>query len=156
MWHIRSCVFKTNVYCDSKVLRTFLAQKLSSLLTSWSSSEWQNGRKYTISLIRPRNSSLRKWACGGTKEWTTEASPANYSQLLQTVKLQHLCVCVCVTFRIGRITDSLNCREILMSSPFCTSAVEKHNININLTFGFGSMRHQIALIESLCERVCIG
>lgn len=47
-----------------------------------------------------------------------------------------MCVYVCVTFRIGRITDSLNCWEILMSSLFWTSSGEKHSININVTLDF--------------------
>lgn len=103
---------------------TFLAQKLSSLLTSCSSSEWQNGRKYTISLIRPRNSSLRKWAWGGIKEWTMTTSAYQVNHACNSTKASfiHVCFCICATFRIGRITDSLNCREILMSSPFCTSS----------------------------------
>jgi hypothetical protein len=48
-------------FCSKTNKLTFRAQKFNSLATSWRSSERENGRKYTISLIRPRNSSRRKW-----------------------------------------------------------------------------------------------
>lgn len=48
-------------FCSVTHQLTFRAQKFNSLATSWRSSERENGRKYTISLIRPRNSSRRKW-----------------------------------------------------------------------------------------------
>ena len=41
-------------------LQTIFAQKLSSLVTKVMSSEREKGRKYTISLMRPRNSSRLK------------------------------------------------------------------------------------------------
>ena len=44
-------------------LQTIFAQKLSSLVTKVMSSEREKGRKYTISLMRPRNSSRLKWSC---------------------------------------------------------------------------------------------
>ena len=44
-------------------LQTIFAQKLSSLVTKVMSSEREKGRKYTISLMRPRNSSRLKRSC---------------------------------------------------------------------------------------------
>ena len=58
---------------------------------------------------------------------TTDVSQAKYRTLLHFFFLL-------LTFRIGRITLSLNCREILTSSPFCTSSGEKHNIHFNSDF----------------------
>ena len=43
-----------------RYLQTIFAQKLSSLVTKVMSSEREKGRKYTISLMRPRNSSRLK------------------------------------------------------------------------------------------------
>ena len=42
---------------------TFFAQNSSSRMTSFESSEREKGKKYTISLILPKNSSRRKWRC---------------------------------------------------------------------------------------------
>lgn len=85
--------------------QTFLAQKLSSLLTSCSSSEWQNGRKYTISLIRPRNSSLRKWACGSIRMWTRTPAAS---------QTKH----VCGFLRLPYLQDGLNHRFLELSGDF--------------------------------------
>lgn len=57
----------------------------------------------------------------------------------QIVQLQHfsvntICLWNWVTFRIGRITDSLNCREILMSSLFWTSSGEQHQHSFHVWF----------------------
>lgn len=56
--------------------------------------------------------------------------------------------CGCRTFRIGWITVSLNCREILMSSLFCTSSGRKNKQRVKSYFPL-EVSEQIGVVDSV-------